>query len=140
MLRDIFSYKGKINSLSLRGPDALQILVLNPGPVSAAVQGQHGRGAPRIPIMPRQRHARGGQTPRCRQCCLVPVKAAQPWGAPGGLPFAGGSPSPPRSGQGSPVVTQALVHVPPPPPPSTAGTAEPGQHQHGCRLWVARLP
>lgn len=52
MLRDIFSYKEKINSLSLRGPDALQILVLNPGPVSAAVQGQHGRGAPRIPVVP----------------------------------------------------------------------------------------
>lgn len=60
------------------------------------------RGSKHPHVTPRQCHAGVGQSPRCLQCCLLPVKAAQPRGAAGGLPFARGSSSPPRSGQGSP--------------------------------------
>lgn len=75
------------------------------------------RGSEHPPVVPRQRRAGGGQSPRCQQCCRVPTKAAQPWGA-RGVPFAGALPPLPAQARAAP---QVLLCVPPP-PPSTAGT------------------
>lgn len=72
------------------------------------------------PIVPRQRHAGGGQSPRCQ----VPTKAAQPWGAQG-VPFAGVLPPPPRSGQGSPTSSPLRA---PRAQPARAGAQAPCQH------------
>lgn len=108
MLRDIFGYKGKINSLSLGGPDALQTPVLKPGPASAAARGQHrraggspGEGLQAPPITRRQHHARGcrphaARSPLgCRGGFSLPatLRPGPPWG------HADAPPHTPRHGQ-----------------------------------------
>lgn len=87
VLRDIFSYKEQINSLSVRGSDTLQTPVLSPGPAPAAVQGQHCNTAgslqrPHSQAAPCQRGT-GATQPAGTQgtCCVVPTEAARHWDA-----------------------------------------------------------
>lgn len=75
VLRDIFSYKEQINSVSLRGSDALQTPVLNPGLALGSCVGSVLQHGPRPTPQPGWRET-GATQPAGAQgpCCVVPQR------------------------------------------------------------------